>query len=199
MTSFVAFDLGNVLLPFDHMKPCRALAACHGVDAAWIFERIFGDGLETRFESGEWNADEFMSACERALGLGLDRATFPDLWSDIFEANEEMERLVAEIRPRTRLCLVSNTNPWHFAHAMRRFAVLAAFENRVLSFEVGCLKPDPRVFRRIRAFVGDDDLPIYVDDLAPNVRGAEEAGFRGVLFRGAADLRRQLDGLGLRP
>lgn len=197
LTAFVAFDLGNVLLPFDHRKPCRALALRYGVDAEWVFTRIFGDGLEERFESGEWSGDQFMDACERALDLELDRATFPELWSDIFETDEDMERLIADIRPQTRLCLVSNTNPWHFAHASRRFPVLSGFKNRVLSFEVGCLKPDARIFMRIQSYVGNDEFRIYVDDLVQNVSAAEKGGFRAVLFRGAADLRIKLDEFGL--
>lgn len=179
------------------MKPCRVLAAHHGIDAAWIFARIFGDGLEDRFESGECSGDDFFAGCERALGLRLDRTTFPDIWSDIFEANDDMERLVAELSTRACLCLVSNTNQWHFDYVTQHFPVVAAFETRVLSFEVGYLKPDPRVFSLVREFGRGNDALIYIDDLTPNVRAAEEAGFHGILFRGAADLRRQLVDLGI--
>jgi FMN phosphatase YigB (HAD superfamily) len=197
MKRFVAFDLGNVLLPFDHMKPCKALARLSGLSVSRIYESIFDGGLEQRFEAGELSGTQFLAACELALGVRLDAGTFPEIWSDIFEVDPGMERLLMELRSRVDLCLVSNTNPWHYAYASDRFAVVSVFPKRVLSYEIGCLKPDARVFAEVRKLVANDPHPIFIDDLMPNVEAAAASGFRAIHFGSEDALRRELAGLGV--
>ena len=44
MKPFIAFDLGNVLLPFEHMKACRALARLYATAAKAVHEQVFAAG-----------------------------------------------------------------------------------------------------------------------------------------------------------
>lgn len=173
------------------------LAGLHSLDEAWIYSRIFDDRLEARFESGEWTGDEFMTACEASLGVQLDRARFPAVWSDIFSADTEMALLVDELRQVNDLCLVSNTNVWHYAYVKQHFPVVSAFEHCVLSYEVRCLKPDKHLFKMAKEFANGSVTPVYIDDLVDNVRAAAAVGFHAIHFRDAPSLRRDLAACGV--
>jgi hypothetical protein len=49
---FIYFDLGNVLLFFDHALGCRQMAAVAGLAEAQIRAAIFDSGLQWKYECG---------------------------------------------------------------------------------------------------------------------------------------------------
>ena len=72
--------------------------------------------------------------------------------------------------------------------------------NIVVSGREKLIKPDPAIF----ALLLDrfDLVPgrtVFVDDLPANVEAARELGLIGIVFTGAADLRAELDRLGVLP
>ena len=50
---FIYFDMGNVLLLFDHALGCRHMAEVAGVPAEDVRRVLFDTGLELRYEAGE--------------------------------------------------------------------------------------------------------------------------------------------------
>jgi putative hydrolase of the HAD superfamily len=104
-------------------------------------------------------------------------------------------QLIQELRGRMRLFLLSNTNAMHFDHIRRRFEVLEAFEEALLSFELGVGKPEPEIWREALRRAG---LPparcAYVDDILEYVETARRLGLKGLHFQGAGRLRRELEG-----
>jgi len=81
MKPFVAFDLGNVLLPFDHMKACRALGAMYSLDPQYVYERIFEGGIEKAFELGDLSPSDFTRECSDALNVNLKEDDLVDAGS----------------------------------------------------------------------------------------------------------------------
>ena len=51
--SMVYFDLGNVLLKFDHEQSCRNLGKLFHVPAPDVRNFVFESGLEDQYETGE--------------------------------------------------------------------------------------------------------------------------------------------------
>ena len=86
----VVFDMGNVILPFDHMKPCRILSTSLDISAESIYEKIFKGGLESDFETGKINGGAFYNECKKALNFQIKLPEFKKLWSDIFDENKEV-------------------------------------------------------------------------------------------------------------
>ena len=186
----IAFDMGNVLLPFDHMTACRAVAEKTGVRAQTIYERLFNSGIEGAFETGELDEKQFLATCSNALGVKLSVDWFRPAWCDIFRTDTRMEELVAELRGRVDLCLVSNTNPWHFDYVQQRFGVLQYFDHCVLSYLVGSMKPSKAMYEQAISVVAGPRVRLFIDDLEENVKAARSHGFEGIVFRGAEFLAR---------
>jgi len=92
--------------------------------------------------------------------------------ADIFVANESMFPVLDRLKERGhRLVLLSNTNASHIHVIRQEFNVLERFDDLILSYETGAVKPEARIFeeavRRINCAPGEcfytDDIPEYVE------------------------------------
>ena len=105
-----------------------------------------------------------------------------DLWREYLgTANAELIEYARGLRPRFRTGILSNS----FVGAREREQEAYGFEGLVdelvYSHECGMSKPDPRIYaltcERLGALPGET---VFVDDYAPNVTAAREAGLHGV-------------------
>ena len=66
----------------------------------------------------------------------------------------------------------------------QRFAAtLDRFDALVLSYEVGCMKPDARFYEACAKAAGvSAGSCIFIDDMAVNVEGARAAGLQGLHY-----------------
>jgi epoxide hydrolase-like predicted phosphatase len=114
-----------------------------------------------------------------------------------FSAAEDMLGVVRRVRAAgRRTALLSNS--WGMDYPREGWDEL--FDVIVISGEVGMRKPDPEIYALTAERLG---LPpqacVFVDDLAPNVRGAAAVGMVGVLHRSYDETVNELETLlGLR-
>jgi glucose-1-phosphatase len=182
-------DFGNVIAFFDHHKAAVQLArlAAAPLDPQVVYDAIFRTPLEADYDSGRLSSAAFLTRLRDDLQLRGDDREIADAWSDIYHPNAAIAALVRDARRHgTRLVLASNTNELHYNWFRPAFAdVLDLFDAEVLSFNVGCRKPDERFFEAcIHACL--DRLPaecLYVDDRAGFIDAAAACGLPGVVYR----------------
>jgi HAD superfamily hydrolase (TIGR01509 family) len=97
------------------------------------------------------------------------------------------------------LLLGSNTNVLHATQYRRQFArTIDLFDHLILSYEVGCLKPDARFYRAAVAAAGVPAAScVFFDDLLENVEGARKAGLNGLQYVDTPSLIAGLQQLGV--
>ena len=198
MKPFIAFDLGNVLIPFDHMKACRALGVIYSLDPQYVYERIFEGSIVPAFDLGNLSPSDFTQECSDALKVNLSEDELIDAWSNIFSHDPEMEKLIEELTPNADLCLISNTNCWHYDSVLRDFPFVEHFPRKLLSYKIHKLKPDPEVFRLALRWAQKGQINIFIDDIEENVNSAAAVGFNAILFSGIVPLRESLRRLGVK-
>ncbi|MBI2478344.1 MAG: hypothetical protein HYV60_06795 [Planctomycetia bacterium] len=124
---FIYFDLGNVLVNFDHHRGARQMAEVAGVAEQLIWEVVFASDLEMEYERGAITTQEFYKVfCDRTA-TRPDRDALLSAASDIFELNESMVPILSELRERGhRMGILSNTNEshWKFITDGRSLALL---------------------------------------------------------------------------
>lgn len=194
----IIFDLGNVILPFNPMRPGRVLGERAGISTIEALKIIYRNNLERKFELGKLDGEQFTSKVADALGIDLEPGSFHDLWVDMFDENEAVSKIVRQLKPHHRLVLLSNINPWHWHYARDRFPILSEFDAVVLSYEVGVLKPHPLIYRVALEKAGLAKQVIFIDDMEINAAGAQVLGITGVHFHSAVQLREDLVRLGCR-
>jgi putative hydrolase of the HAD superfamily len=199
---FIYFDLGNVLLTFDHGIACRQIAALTGLSAERVNGLVFESGLQLQYERGELTSREFYDTFCRVAGVQPDYDALHHANSAMFDLNVPVVPIVAQLwAAGYRMGILSNTCEAHWNYVSQgRYAVVTEFFQRhVLSHEVRCTKPDLAIFQRAAQQAGV--LPeriFFVDDRQENVDGARRAGWDAVLFQGPQQLGEDLRARGVR-
>ncbi len=200
----ILFDLGNVILPFNHYQIAEKLSRFTGkkefYDPHKIFSYLFDfqNGAINPYETGKMSTEEFFLSLKRELGLSLSIEEFQPIWNEIFWENVEVSDIIRSLKGRKRLGLVSNTNPLHFDYVLSTFPILRVFDRWVLSHEVGYKKPAPQIFQTAIEWAGV--LPekiLFIDDMENHVRVAQSLGIQGIHFLSPIQLKEELLNYGL--
>jgi glucose-1-phosphatase len=199
MIKTVIFDLGKVIVPFDFARGYRAMAELCSYAPEEIPRRIGSTDLVRRFECGEVAPEQFVEQLCRTLDLQLEYEHFCRIWSSISLPETLIpESLLQGLKKRYRLLLLSNTNAIHFSMIRESYPLLRHFDDYVLSYEVGALKPSPRIY--VEAIARAQCAPeecFFTDDIAEYVAAASKAGMDAVQFQSAAQIEAELLGRGV--
>jgi FMN phosphatase YigB (HAD superfamily) len=183
---FLYFDLGNVLLNFDHRLAARQMGEVAGLAAERVWEIVFAGDLEWRYEAGEIGDREFYEIFCGQSGTRPDFEALLLAGSAIFSPNTSIFPVVAALDAAGyRLGILSNTCPGHWAYCSdgRYGLVNQSFEVFALSYELGACKPAARIFQAAAKLAGVPPEEIFfVDDIARHVAGARAAGFDAVQY-----------------
>jgi putative hydrolase of the HAD superfamily len=183
---FFYFDLGNVLLFFDHEIACRQMADVASVSVELVRAIVFQGDLQRRYELGEISTDEFYEHFCAASKTRPDQKRLVHAAAAIFEPNAALEPIVAALRSRNhRVGILSNTCEAHWEYvADGRFPfVRDGFDVYALSYRMRSMKPDPAIYAQAAQMAGSAPAEIFfVDDRADNVAAGRDAGFDAVPY-----------------
>jgi FMN phosphatase YigB (HAD superfamily) len=194
---FIYFDLGNVLISFDHSLACQQIAELTGISFERAGQILFESGLQTQYERGEISTAEFHEYfCGQArVNVSLKELCFAA--SNIFEPLDDSIQLLQTLkRAGHRIGLLSNTCDchWQFCLDDSRFEFLhSSFELTVLSHVVGIVKPDSEIYRIAAKQANcSPERVLFIDDKAENVNAALTYGFDSIHFLGLSELLDEL-------
>jgi HAD superfamily hydrolase (TIGR01509 family) len=192
---FVYFDLGNVIVNFSHQQACQQLGDLLGVGPERVWRVMFESDLNSLYDVGELDSNDFHREFSRIIGKTSNRQQFFRAYSQIFELKAAVVSLVVGLRQaRIRLGILSNTSPAHWDYLTARYPILGEyFESLILSYQVGACKPAETIYwRAIEAAQAPPEAIFFMDDRPENVAGAASCGIDAVLFTSVAEIRQQL-------
>ena len=193
---FLYFDMGNVLINFSHERQARQMAEAAGISLELARKIVFGaGGLLEPYESGMITSQTFYDRFCALAAAKPGRSALELAGSDIFDLNVPMLALVGQLKAAGyRLGVLSNTNQCHWTFVTNRFSFLTTlFEVHALSFRLGRLKPDLRIYQQAAELAGVSPKNVfYTDDREDNLAAAKEAGFDAVLFQSPRQLSEEL-------
>jgi putative hydrolase of the HAD superfamily len=199
MIKTIIFDMGKVIIPFDFQRGYDRMAPLCNYPAADIPERLRSSDLVTRFEEGKVEPEAFVREISRILDLKVNYAEFCDIWSAIFLPDPLIsEDLLLALRQRYRLLLLSNTNAIHFEMVSGAYPLLRHFHHKILSHEVGALKPSPVIYAEALKYAhASPGECFFTDDIPAYVEGARAAGIDAVRFENQSQIERELRSRGV--
>jgi putative hydrolase of the HAD superfamily len=200
MIRTIIFDLGGVIVPLDFPRAYAAIAKHCSLPAPEIQRKVLETGLVDELECGRVDPQEFARVVIDSLKMKVDYEQFGELWGELFPPHTLIQdEVFAALKQNHRLLLMSNTNAIHFPYILRHYPVLQRFDYFVLSYEVGVMKPDRRIYdEAIKHAECAAEECLFIDDVQENVDGARAAGMRSERFEGVEKLRRDLAALGVR-
>ena len=188
--AYIVFDLGNTLIRFDHNISANKIAKLFDVDAKEIYDTFFDSDITRPFERGAISAAEFHAKASKLLGFDLPYNDFVKIWNDIFWEDERMCELARELKKKYKLILLSNISILHFEHINKKFDIIQVFDELVLSYKVGAIKPERKIFDEVVKRAGGDRARLfYIDDREDLIKAAIELGIDSVKFENVDKLR----------
>lgn len=193
------FDLGNVLVKFNHMAAARKITAGTGASPDALFQLFFESPLVVDHDEGRISTRQFYEEVSGRLGLSVGYENFLQVWNDIFTEDLQMTELLRKLLRSYPAYLISNTNRPHFEYLREICPVLQEMNGWILSYEVGSLKPNPTIYHRALELVRLPAAEIfYIDDREDLIEAGHRMGFQTHRFTGADRLLEDLKSRGVR-
>ena len=187
---FVYFDLGKVLVHFDHQTAVEQLSQISGRPQELIQQVVFESDLQNRYETGLVTSDQFATEVNVALESALPAADILEAISAIFQPNVAILAAIEIVKASgVPLGILSNTCEAHWRWIMdKQWPMFGPWWSQtVLSYEVQGMKPANKIYE-VCEHLADcrGENIFFTDDRADNIAAADQRGWCTYQF-GSAD------------
>jgi HAD superfamily hydrolase (TIGR01509 family) len=191
------FDLSEVIIA-GIVGVEHPLAARLGLPAAGLLDRFAGAQLDNLCR-GLLSEDAYLRFVIARAGWEISPAELAAfLRANFHKEVPGTEPILRALAPHHQLVLLSDHCREWIADIERIHPLLALFEHRFYSFELGSLKKEPSTFATVLARLGRAAAEcLLIDDSETNTAVATRCGLRTIHFTGAADLVFQLRAHGI--
>jgi len=175
MKKTLILDLGNVILKVKKQVVIEKFAKILKVSVNQIEKQIDWN-LEEIYESGNISTDDYINQINPNEKI-FTYDNLIEIWKDGFEEIWTTVDLLPRLAKTTNLFMLSNTNDIHFTAIENRFKISCYFQKLVLSYQLGCRKPDHEIYHKaLKIAETTPDNAYFVDDLTKNIKSAKEVG-----------------------
>lgn len=193
---FMYFDLGKVLVHFDHQIAVEQLAELSRRPAELVQQVVFDSGLQNDYETGLVDSPQFVARVNTALESDLSTTDVLRAISDIFTPNQSILEAIGLVQSSgVPLGILSNTCEAHWQWIMQqRWPMFGPWWSQiVLSYEVGSMKPAGPIYQVCEQKAGcPPEQILFTDDRPENVAAAAQRGWSTHLFTSTAELLSEL-------
>jgi glucose-1-phosphatase len=190
-TSFknIIFDLGAVIIDISVPKTVEAFAALLDREHLWVQEKLKVAGIFRRYETGEWNDEQFREQIRQVLGVPFTDKQIDNAWNALLlQIPRERIELIQWLQSRYRTFILSNTNPIHMREVNRILqrdtgvsSLNVLFERVYLSYEMGKMKPSAKIYQEVLEESGlVAEETVFLDDNLDNLQSAQQLGIQTV-------------------
>ena len=194
MLRTILFDLGNVIVHFSHALMCEQIGVVLNRTGAEARSFLIDSGLMWDFERGRLSEQDLLATVEKEMGHRVEAVRLSTACSDIFQLNEAIIPVIESLKHQgLRLVVLSNTSRWHVQWIRQKWDVLDHFDQLVLSYKVGAIKPEPMIYEAaLKAIHCKPEECFYTDDIPAYIARAREFGLQAETFTDVESLVRQL-------
>ena len=184
------FDLGGILVRLnsvDGLWPDHTRApGMKPFGERWSDSRVVYD-----YETGRIaNLADFYRAARSEIGITISEEKFDEVFVAIIgDLYEETVPMLSALQGHFPVMMLSNTNEAHWRRCRDKLGLGPFFQRLFLSYEMGVMKPDLRIFQQVLAEIGGNPQNIwYFDDREDNVAAACRLGINGIVSQGGMHL-----------
>lgn len=190
----VLWDMGGVLLRTEDWGPRERLAQRLGRTRQQLEDLVFGGETGKAAQLGQISDSELWQTAAAALGVAPE--DIPQIRQEFF-AGDVLDRALVDTIRKLRGQVVTGviSNAWINLREtiLLEWKIADAFDDLVISAEVGITKPDAAIYRLALDRLG---LPAqgvaFVDDFERNVDAAAWLGIHAIHFRSAEQTKKEL-------
>ncbi|OJV15421.1 MAG: haloacid dehalogenase [Dyadobacter sp. 50-39] len=186
----IIFDLGDVILNIDVPVASKSFAELSGREQSEILTIFKESEIFRQFETGLMDEPTFRNYVREILNFpDLSDEAIDTAWNSLLlDLPPERVELLKKLATRYRLFLLSNTSSIHITQVNKILKASTGveklddlFETVFLSYEMGIMKPDTRIYQEVLDKAGiKADETIFLDDNADNIRSAAQLGIETI-------------------
>ncbi len=193
----VIFDYGMVLTNAQDPAAHQRLMEITGLGRV-VFEEHYWRYRHT-YDLGEMNGPAYWRQIAADAGIALTQEQVDELveqdvlmWATL---NEEMVAWAGALQDRgMRTAILSNMGEEMMQYVQQEFAWLQHFTHHTFSCALKIAKPDAAIYAYTCEKMGIAPAEaLFIDDRPVNVEAARQAGMQAIQFRGAPQLRLELE------
>jgi epoxide hydrolase-like predicted phosphatase len=148
--------------------------------------------LNRQLDSGIIGPKEFYTKVYELTGHAPERVE--SVINAEMHKNNELLDYIHHLKKHYKTGLLSNVSTnWIRDTFLTRHEV-ALFDDILLSYEVGTVKPDPRIYELAAGRLGEavEDC-VFIDDSVGNIKGAEAVGMKAILYQNFIQMKKDFE------
>jgi putative hydrolase of the HAD superfamily len=114
MIEVIYFDLGKVIIDFDHFRAAQELLKVTPLSLEEAMAVLSDGELVSEYETGQLSSEEHYRKVCRRLQMEVSMEKFRELWGSMFPRPSAFRIVFCSPEQALRLMLLSNTNEIHF-------------------------------------------------------------------------------------
>ena len=184
----VIFDLGGVLFDIDYKHTQQAFQTLGTTtDFNTLYSQQKQSGIFDEFEKGHISPAQFREGLREWLPSTVTDKHIDNAWNALLVGfPPDKVELLAKIKNKYNLYLLSNTNEIHLPEVINRIDKAHSpgqlgklFIKEYYSCRMGLRKPDKAIYERV---ITENNLnpaaTLFIDDLIQNIEGAQLTGLQ---------------------
>ncbi|MDO8610873.1 MAG: HAD family phosphatase [bacterium] len=178
---FVYFDIGNVFMTFD--KIFTRAASDLNIDQNLI--DVAEEPYDVDANLGKIDIPEvWQKVCKELKIKDGEKYPIIESWVSDYDAIKPMHELAKMIAKKYKVGILSNYYRDYFEEATKQgFIPKIKFDEVIVSAEVGCMKPEPEIYKIAEEWSGySGEEILFIDDKKENLFTAAKFGWQTFLM-----------------
>ena|SRR3989344_1042406 len=197
MMKAVTFDLDGVYFTPQSFKNFKANLPKKVMDEYKLNWVLYKSPEMLNFKMGKMEENEYWDFVRKELGVELNNSEIFKLLRDSYEVNPEVKEYVNEVKAKgLKTCICSNNFVTRIRELNSKFDFLKDFDVKVLSYEVGIMKPEKGIFEVLikQSGVKPEEI-VYADDDESKLQGAIDLGINAFVYEGFEKFKEKVNTL----
>jgi len=195
--SAIIFDLGGVVLNLQPQLTVNAFSKHAGLSSTEVYARFLSNDCFFAFEKGEIDATTFRIEVRKILQTNISDEQIDESWNAmLLDLPLPRLHMLAALRDNYQTFILSNTNAIHI-NAFNKIVAETTNGNKIDQFfgkvfyshNIGMRKPDAEIYDYV--IEANNLMPeqtLFIDDMLPNILGAQSVGLKTLHLTNQDDL-----------
>lgn len=205
MIKAICFDLDGVFFTKESFQQFKKFLPKEVVEQEKIDHVLATSKEMMQFKEGKMSEEDFWDFANRELHIKLDHPdstlleTVESSFRDNYNVNKNVVDYVNKVKAAGYItCICTNNYPTRIKALDAEWGFLDCFDVRVLSYEVGFMKPAKEIFQVLIDQTGvQPNEIVYSDDSESKLQGAKELGINTFVYTTFEDFVKHLEDLGV--
>lgn len=198
MIKRIIFDLGGVYFKGGTRKIYPVLVKKFSeIKPEKIMEILLGE-LGGNYRRGLLTKKEFWKKAKKTAGVKFNTKEFISIWNSSYTVNKEVKEVVKELSLKHHLVILSGNIRERIRYLENKYGFKKYFKTRLFSYNLKLRKREEGTYKLVlKRLKKKPEECVLIDNSKRNIKLANRAGMKTILYSNPKQLRNDLRKLGI--